>query len=87
MLTKGEFLKVFGIAILNYNNYKATERCISSILTSDINYEYEIAILDNGSSNDSYDILNNYYDGYNNINVIKNNINVGFGGGKKKIIF
>ena len=70
----------FGIVILNYNNYIETFNCINSIrmLRHD---EYNIVIVDNGSSNDSYEILKNAYLADERISVIKTQCNRGFAQG------
>lgn len=73
--------KEISIIIVNYNNYLLTQRCIESILSNISNIEYEIIILDNCSQNDSYEKLKQVYLNNINISIIKNNVNVGFGGG------
>lgn len=72
--------KSVGIIIINYNNYLDTIECIDSILEND--YEnYRIILVDNDSNNDSYDILLKKYEHNKYIELISNNINMGFSGG------
>lgn len=46
----------FAIQILNFNNYQVTIKAIQAIIDNDYK-DYDIFLLDNGSSNDSYDRL------------------------------
>ena len=70
-------LKKAGVVILNYINYKDTIECVRSFLRQkDVNLE--IVIIDNGSPNESYKILTEYFKGYKNINIIKNMENKGY---------
>ena len=46
----------FAIQILNFNNYEVTINAIQAIIDNDFN-DYDIFVLDNGSSNDSYAYL------------------------------
>lgn len=49
-------LPKIGIILLNYNGYKDTIECINSLM--DINYEnYNIVVVDNASTDDSFEIL------------------------------
>ena len=73
-------LKKAGVVILNYINYKDTIECVRSFLRQkDVNLE--IVIIDNGSPNESYKILTEYFKGYKNINIIKNMENKGYSKG------
>lgn len=62
--------------IINYNTIKITIKCVEHIRKSKINYNYEIIIVDNNSSDGSFDLLNKLY---NDIVLIKNEKNYGFG--------
>jgi len=65
------------IIILNYNNYNVTKDCVSSIQQQYKN-EINIVIVDNGSSNNSFDELSQAYSNENNIYIIKTKKNNGF---------
>lgn len=72
------------IVIINYNTSNYTIKCIESILkhtSSELNYN--IIVVDNHSKKIDYDNLNNHLIALNNpkIKLLKNHINVGFGGG------
>lgn len=69
-----------GIVILNFNVYEETIKCVSSIRGVIEGY-YQIVIVDNGSSNDSFEYLKAYYKKWIGIDVIKNKKNVGFAKG------
>ena len=66
--------KKFSIIIPVYNCSKFISRCIESILIQEFN-DYEIIIVDNGSTDDSGKICDSYERKYNFIHVIhqKNN--------------
>ena len=63
-----------GIVILNYRNYQLTLECADSFLMQS-GVEKQIVIVDNGSPNESYDILLEHYKDNPYVNVIslKNN--------------
>lgn len=69
-----------GIVILNYNNYELTQRCVNSIQQS-FDDEICIVIVDNGSCNDSYQILLELYSNSSEIILIKSDKNLGFSAG------
>lgn len=52
---------MIGIVILNYNNYEVTQDCVTSIITHEPSEEYRIFIVDNGSKNDSVEVLSRKY--------------------------
>lgn len=65
------------IIILNYNGYKDTIECIKSL--QKINYNnYKIVIVDNNSTNNSFNILKKEF---NDIEILKSLENNGFGAG------
>ena len=69
-----------GIVILNYLSYWDTEECVDSILTQ--SYEnFKIAIVDNYSENDSYEILCEKYRENVNVSVVRTDSNIGFARG------
>lgn len=68
------------IIILNYNNWKVTLKCVESIM-SNCMLEYNIYIINNGSTNDSYDILLKKYKYNSKIKIINNEVNLGYAAG------
>ena len=65
------------IIVLNYNNYNDTIECIKSL--KQINYtNYEILVIDNASSNNSYNILK---EKFSDLQIYKTKKNLGFTGG------
>ncbi|MBU3088270.1 glycosyltransferase family 2 protein [Clostridium gasigenes] len=74
------------IIIVNYNKYELTERCIESVVDNLIDIEYEIIVLDNCSTNDSYNELKSNYIENENIKVINSEVNTGFGDGNNKAV-
>jgi GT2 family glycosyltransferase len=71
---------ILSIVVLNYNTGKITCDCIDSILRSGINKEYEIIIVDNGSSDGSSGVFLKYKNN-KTIKVILNSKNLGFSKG------
>ena len=68
------------IILINYNGYNDTIDCISSLEKIKYN-DYRIIIVDNCSTDNSIDKLNNYIDGNEKVILIKNEENNGFAGG------
>lgn len=66
--------------ILNFENYLETVQCVESLLRLKL-CNAEIVIVDNGSMNNSYDILKNQFRKYDFIHVIKTAANLGFANG------
>lgn len=67
--------------ILNYETFWETEQCVKSIRELKHDELYKIIIVDNGSSNDSYNKLINLYANCNYIIVLKTSKNLGFAQG------
>ncbi len=65
-----EFYNNLSIIILNYNNKKIIEICIDSLLKYNDNYKYEIIVVDNQSSDGSYENILKKYN--NKIKIIQN---------------
>lgn len=63
------------IVIVNYNTKKLTIDCIQSVLNSKLNFQYEILVVDNGSSDGSVEQIKSLFP---HIKVISNKENVGF---------
>jgi GT2 family glycosyltransferase len=69
-----------GIVVLNYLNYKDTIECVKSL--SDLNYDnYKIVVVDNGSDNESYKVLNNEFNKSSNIHLLNTGENLGYAKG------
>lgn len=73
-------MKKVAIVILNYLNYQDTIECISSI--GKMKYDVAgIVIVDNGSANESYEVLKNLYKKEKKVSVVKARQNYGFAKG------
>lgn len=70
---------MLGIVILNYNSYKLTIECVESILKSKI--ETKIVIVDNNSTDKSYEILNNKIKYYEDVEILLSKENGGYSKG------
>jgi GT2 family glycosyltransferase len=70
----------FAIVVLNYMNYQDTIECVESLLEQ--NYEkYQIIIIENGSSNDSFIRLTEVFGLNTKIFLLKSETNLGFAKG------
>ncbi len=76
---------MLGIAIINYNKYEKTIDCVNSILKT-TQSDYKIYILDNGSANNSFDILKNEFERNNKIALVKSEKNLGYAVGNNLLI-
>lgn len=61
------------IIILNYNNKTVIERCVRTLLVHNKRYNYEVIVVDNGSTDGSYELLEQQF--MNEIKLIKNKVN------------
>ena len=68
-----------GVVVINYNKYELTQNCVDMML--DINAPVQVLIVDNDSSNDSYNILQSKYQNVDNVDVICNSENGGYAKG------
>lgn len=66
--------------ILHYNVYEETIKCVDSILHN-IMEDKKIIIVDNCSSNNSFEKLLEYYNGNTNVDILKTESNLGFANG------
>lgn len=69
-------LKDLSVIILNYNSCKDTISCADSVLK--IGCNVHVIIVDNVSPDGSYNKLIKYYDGVNNVTVLKSDKNGGY---------
>lgn len=67
--------------ILHYMSYDFTKECIESILGNIKYSNYNIILVDNNSTNDSFNRLKEKFGNINNIYFIKNDDNLGFAKG------
>ncbi|GEM_PF-4592620 len=68
-----------GCIVLNWNNYKDTRECISSILSSGGSVRKNIVLVDNFSTDSSYEKLRSDFD--KKIHFLRNDKNMGYAGG------
>ncbi|MHB1108005.1 MAG: glycosyltransferase, partial [Lutibacter sp.] len=68
------------VVVLNYVNYHETIDCVNSILEQTYK-KFNIIIVENGSQNESFSILNGLFGNNPLIKILKNDINLGFAKG------
>jgi GT2 family glycosyltransferase len=69
-----------GVVVSNYMNYIDTIECIDSIAILDYK-NTEIVVVENGSSNESFEKIYNHCKGKRNVRIIKVKRNLGFARG------
>lgn len=69
------------IVILHYMNVNVTTKCLSCLRKSPEFSALRVIIVDNGSPNDSGEVLREMYTSIPNITVIRNAENLGFSAG------
>lgn len=69
-----------GAVVLNYINYTETINCVESLLAQ-TDAKMEIAIVDNGSGNESVSVLRDKYKEYSNCYIIESGENLGYAKG------
>lgn len=72
-------LENIGIVVLNYNNYEVTIECLKYVLIQSV--KVPVVIVDNGSSNNSVEILTREFVDVPNVHIIQSKVNVGFSRG------
>lgn len=70
-----------GFVILHYNVVKETEKCVASIFEKIDTDDFEIVVVDNGSSNQSGLVVQQMFAGKEHVTVILNKKNLGFAQG------
>lgn len=65
--------KKISVVILNYNNRNVIERCVNTLAAHNSRYSYEIIVVDNGSTDGSFEFLKETYG--ENILLLQNNRN------------
>lgn len=73
-------MRKIAVIILNYMNYQETIACVDSVLLQK-NCCFRIVVVDNGSSNESFQILTQKYSHNRLVNVIRARKNYGFAKG------
>jgi GT2 family glycosyltransferase len=68
------------VVILNYMSYEDTLECIQSVL-SQTYINYDIIVVENGSQNDSYQVLLQHLKSNRKVTILKSNKNLGFAKG------
>lgn len=66
----------FSIIIVNYNSKELLYNCVNSIVKNISNIDYEVIVVDNFSSDNSFELCRNISD--NRLKLIKANDNLGF---------
>lgn len=72
---------LYGFVVLNYNNYQDTIACVDSILRIRHRDDYRIVIVDNASSNNSFDELKRRYEAHPQVDLATTVKNKGYSGG------
>lgn len=75
------------IIILNWNKPDLTVQTVNSVLKINrSNFDYQIFLVDNGSSDNSLSIFQKEFDSNKKVKIIENNANLGFVGGNNTAI-
>ncbi len=72
-------MKTIGVVVLNYNKYELTQKCVDNLLN--LGCPVQILIVDNRSTNDSFQILKKRYINEKNVDTINNSENGGYAKG------
>lgn len=70
---KEKNLEKISVVVLNYNNMEVIRKCVDSLLMYNGRYSYEIIVVDNGSTDGSFEMLKKEYDG--RIRLLRNDRN------------
>jgi GT2 family glycosyltransferase len=73
-------MKCISVVVLNYINYSDTIDCVESIINQK-NKNFKVIIVENGSPNNSFFILQQKYGNHPLITIIRNKNNLGFAKG------
>ena len=72
-------MRRIAIVVLNYNKYEDTINCVTQLLATQQNIY--IVVVDNASTNESFNILSAKFGGIDGVSVIKNSKNAGYAAG------
>jgi GT2 family glycosyltransferase len=72
------------IVVLTYNNLQFTQMCLSSVLAATEYPEYEVIVVDNGSSDGTPEQLVELASVHPNVRVVLNDSNLGFAAGNNR---
>jgi len=75
--------KLVSVITINYNHSKDTIKCVESVLKSEYD-NFHIFIIDNGSEEQDYKELKEYYENNDKVSIIHLKKNVGYVGGVNK---
>jgi GT2 family glycosyltransferase len=64
------------IIIVNYNTDKLLKQCLDSVYLQRVNFDFEVIVVDNNSTDKSLEMLSKYF---TQVKIISNTKNVGFG--------
>lgn len=67
-----KFYNNISVIILNYNNKSVIKKCLDTLLNNNYKYNYEIIVVDNQSTDGSYEMIKKMY---KDIKLYRNNIN------------
>lgn len=72
-----------GVVVLNFIKYEETINCVNSLLSNTYT-NIEIVVIDNGSGNESVNVLNSQFRDYKNVYVLALDSNIGYAKGNNK---
>ncbi len=70
-----EFYNNISVVTLNYNNANVIFRCVDTLLKNNERYNYEIIVVDNQSSDGSYEELKKQYKDNKSVKILRNSKN------------
>ena len=75
---------MIGIVILNYKNYAVTRKCIESVFEHKPAETFRVFVVDNGSGNESVEVLSSEYKDNSNVEILALSRNLGFAAGNNR---
>lgn len=72
-----KFYNNISVVVLNHNNKKVIRHCLNSLIENNVKYNYEIVVVDNQSTDGSYEMLKKEYPGVHLYRNIKNGCSSG----------
>lgn len=77
-LASGSTQPSASILLINYNGWEDLSRCLPAVIADAVGHDYEILVLDNCSTDDSAETINQKFP---QVHLIRNDVNSGFGAG------